>query len=111
MNTKTWTPETLSEKVCKKGHKGEYSIRNDNSIACRVCSREAIEKHRKNNPPSLKIRSSRGTKTLPSVGQITKLKDYIAELENQLEVAKKRLELSEEMVRLYNELKATKKIG
>lgn len=106
---KTWTPETLSEKVCKRGHKGQYSVRNDNSISCRACSRDAVDKFYKNNPH--KIRTSKGTKTLPKVGQITKLKEYISQLENQLEVAKKRLELTEEMIRLYNELHATKKIG
>lgn len=104
---KTWTPETLSERVCKRGHKGNWVIRGENfSVACRTCASEAVKRHRKNNPDRVK---GLVKKTLPSIGQIENLKAYILELETQLEIAKKRLELSEEMVRLYNELRATKK--
>lgn len=101
MKQKTWTPETLQTRVCKRGHSGNWVVRPNNNIACRDCVAISMAKHRAANPV-------KGVGTVPKLGQINKLKEHIEKLETALEVAKKKLEVSLELQRLDQELKKLK---
>lgn len=100
MRQKTWTPESLATKVCKRGHIGDWAIRENKSqvvsAVCRSCVAISVKRHR-----DAKAIEGR----VPTVGQLAKLEQHVEKLEQALALAKERLEVTRELVRLSKRIK------
>jgi len=71
----------LSTKTCKRGHTGEYVLRNDGSSACKSCLRISTNRHRGSEEARiLKLREH-------SEERIAELEVAIAKLRVQLQLA------------------------
>ena len=81
---RTWTAETLQNKVCKRGHLGKYREVTRNgyiSITCKDCATLAVKRHRKRNTPDL-------TSILGLEAYITTLEAKLMEARQQLSALK-----------------------
>lgn len=99
MTKKLWTDEELKTRVCRNTHVGAWVRRTSGVLACQECQREATQRFRRENL---------GTGTRPRAKSAEALREQIAKLEEALAVAKKRLELMEQLQAISTKLKELK---
>ena len=95
MTKKNWTDEELKTRVCSKFHVGTWARRSNGTIVCRECQRVSLEKFRRNS----------GAVARPRGKNAEQLKLEISKLEEALEIARKKLELMEQLSEIQTKLK------
>ena len=95
MTKKFWTDEELKTRVCTNFHVGAWVRRSTGVVACQECQREATARFRREN---------RGAGTRPRTKNVEQMRQEVVRLEEALEVAKKKLELMEQLMEIQTKL-------
>lgn len=89
-----WTPELMKTRICRQGHEGQWVKRPNGVVQCKLCIAEAVRRYRE-----------RGGATSPRPRSADALRNVVARLEKELGIAKKELELAEQMEILQEQYK------
>lgn len=92
---KIWTAEELKTRVCRNFHTGAWIARSSGTLVCRECQRDA----------TTTFREAKGMTPNRRTNNVERLRAEVAKLEVALEIARKKLQLLEEVEKLQEKLR------
>lgn len=92
---KIWTAEELKTRVCRNFHTGAWIARSNGTLVCQECQRDA----------TATFRATKGMTPNRRTNNVERLRAEVAKLEVALEIARKKLQLLEEVEKLQEKLR------